>query len=167
MARALEVRSYDYVNHPYAKVREALVRDALGVFRSATKAASSRAHDLASALRIQVGGVEIQKDIVIAVRSTAEARSPALDTLVTTIELEWEAAKSPRLFPLMRAQLQVYALTATETQLDFAGHYDPPLGPLGKVIDAVLGRKIAEASVHQFLADVAAFMRRTLSGAKA
>ena len=163
MARNLEVRSYDYVNHPYDKVRALLVRDALGVFRSATKAASSRAHDVASALRVQVAGLEIQKDIVIEVRSSSEKRNPALDTMVTTIVLEWEAAKSPRLFPLMRGELMVYALTATETQLDFQGKYDPPLGPLGKVIDAVLGRRIAEASVHQFLSDVAAWMRRTLS----
>ena len=163
MARALEVRSYDYVNHSYAKVRDALVRDAIGVFRSATKAASSRAQDVASALRVQVAGVEIQKDIVIEVKSTVEKRNPALDAMVTHIQLEWEAAKTPRLFPLMRGELKVYALTATETQLDFHGKYEPPLGALGKVIDAVLGKKIAEASVHQFLSDVAEYMRRTLA----
>jgi hypothetical protein len=31
-----EIRSYDYVNHPYAKVREALVADPAGIFRAAT-----------------------------------------------------------------------------------------------------------------------------------
>lgn len=163
MTRALETRSYDYVNHPYAKVRDALSRDALGVFRAATKAASSRAENLAAALRVQVAGLEIQKDIVIAVKSTQERPSPALGTTVLHIELEWEAANAPRLFPLMRAELKVYALTASETQLDLEGHYEPPLGALGKVIDAVLGRRLAEASVHQFLADVAAYMRRTLA----
>lgn len=163
MARPQEIRSYDYVNHPYDKVRDLLTRDAVAVFRAATKAASSRAHDVASALRVQIGGIEIQKDIVIAVKHTAERRSPALDTMVTHIELEWEAAQSPRLFPLMRAELKVYALTASETQLDLEGHYEPPLGALGKVIDAMLGRRIAEASVHQFLTDVAAYMRKALA----
>ena len=162
-ALALEVRSYDYVNHPYAKVRDALTRDAVGVFRSATRSASSRAHDVASALRVQIAGMEIQKDIVIEVRSVVEKRNAALDTMVTHIQLEWEAAKSPRLFPLMKAELKVYALTATETQLDFHGKYEPPLGALGKVIDAMVGKRIAEASVHQLLSDVGAYMRRTLS----
>ena len=162
MAQSHEIHSYDYVNHPYPRVREVLARDALAVFRAATKAASSRAHDVVSALRIQIAGVEIQKDIVIAVKRIDERPSPALGTMVTHIELEWEAAQSPRLFPLMRAELQVYALTASETQLDLAGHYEPPLGALGKVIDAMLGRRIAETSVKQFLTDVADYMRRTL-----
>ncbi|HEX5051464.1 MAG TPA: hypothetical protein VFZ65_06800 [Planctomycetota bacterium] len=166
MLRPQAIHSYDYVNHPYEQVRGALSRDALAVFRAATKAASSRAHDVASALRIQVAGVEIQKDIVIAVKRTEEARSPALDTMVTQIDLEWEAAKTPRLFPLMRAQLKVYALTASETQLDLEGHYEPPLGAVGKVIDAMLGRRIAEASVHQFLTDVAEYLRRALPSKK-
>lgn len=157
-----QLRTYDYVNHPYAKVHEVLARDAAAVFRAATKAASSRAHEVAAALRIHVAGLEIQKDIVIEVKSIEQRQSAALGTLVTHIELQWEAAKSPRLFPLMRAELMVYALTATETQLDLDGHYDPPLGPLGKVVDAILGRRIAEASVRRFLVDVADYMRRTL-----
>jgi hypothetical protein len=38
-----EIRSYDYVNHPYAAVRDALVKDPAGVLRAATSAATSRA----------------------------------------------------------------------------------------------------------------------------
>jgi hypothetical protein len=162
MAPRREIRSYDYVNHPYQQVRDVLTRDALSVFRAATKSASSRAETVAAALRVQVAGLEIQKDIVIEVKRVEEQRSAALETMVTTIELAWAAAQSPRLFPLMRAELKVYALTASETQLDLEGHYEPPLGPLGKVIDAMVGRRIAEASVHQFLTDVAEYMRRTL-----
>jgi hypothetical protein len=40
----------------------------------------------------------------------------------------------------MRAALSLYALTATETQLDLEGDYQPPLGPLGRVVDAGRGR---------------------------
>ena len=42
---------------------------------------------------------------VVAVQSTVEKRNAALDTMVTHILLEWEAAKSPRLFPLMKGEL--------------------------------------------------------------
>jgi hypothetical protein len=62
----------------------------------------------------------------------------------------------------MRAELSVYPLTATETQLDFAGRYEPPLGALGSAMDAMVGHRIAEASVHRFLQDVAAYLRREL-----
>ena len=43
--------------------------------------------------------------------------------------LEWEAATMPRLFPLMKAELSIYPLTATETQMDFSGLYEPPSAP--------------------------------------
>lgn len=162
MARAREVRSYDYVNHPYERVRDALRGDALKTFRAATRAATDRAHDLAAALRVNIGGLQIARDIVIEVKKAVEERSQSLGVMVTRIELEWEAAESPRLFPLMRAELSVYPLSSTETQLDFLGHYDPPLGALGKAINAIVGHRLAEASVHRFLTDVATFLRATL-----
>jgi hypothetical protein len=162
MAKAREIRSFDYVNHPYEKVRDLLRKDALAVFRAATRAASTRAHDVAAALRVQVAGLELGREIVIAVESSEERHNPALATTVLRQTLRWEAAKSPRLFPLMHAELSVYALTATETQLDLLGNYEVPLGPLGKALDAVVGHRLAEASVHQFLADVAAFLRKSV-----
>jgi hypothetical protein len=68
----------------------------------------------------------------------------------------------PRLFPLMKAEISVYPLTATETQLDFSGLYEPPLGPLGKAANAIVGHRIAEVSVHRFVNDVAEYLRQAL-----
>ena len=53
----------------------------------------------------------------------------------------------------MTAVLAVYPLTATETQLDFSGQYDPPLGAVGDAVDALVGHRIAEASVHRFVTE--------------
>jgi hypothetical protein len=64
----------------------------------------------------------------------------------------------------MSAELSVYPLTSTETQLDFLGHYEPPLSVLGGAIDAMVGHRIAEASVHRFIADIAQYLRHHLSG---
>jgi hypothetical protein len=77
--------------------------------------------------------------------------------------LEWEAATMPHLFPLMKAQLSIYPLTATETQLDFLGLYEPPLGLVGKAMNAVVGHRIAEVSVHRFISDVAGYLRQALA----
>ena len=49
MNRGREIRSYDYVNHPYERVREALTQNALTVFQSATKAAEAAPHKVAQA----------------------------------------------------------------------------------------------------------------------
>jgi hypothetical protein len=77
--------------------------------------------------------------------------------------LEWEAATMPRLFPLMNGELSVYPLTATETQLDFLGVYEPPFGAVGKAMNAIVGHRIAEVSVHRFVSDVAAYLRQALA----
>jgi hypothetical protein len=41
MSSGREIRCYDYVNHPYAQVRDALNKDALAIFQAATTAATS------------------------------------------------------------------------------------------------------------------------------
>ena len=48
MSKGREIHCYDYVNHPYEKVRGALSKDAPAVFQAATKAAASRAQSIAS-----------------------------------------------------------------------------------------------------------------------
>jgi hypothetical protein len=72
MSKGLEIRCYDYVNHPYEKVRDALRRDAINVFQ------------------------------------------------------------------------------------------EPPFGALGRAMNAVAGHRIAEASVHRFINDVADYLRKAL-----
>jgi len=162
MGKPHEIRCYDYVNHAYDSVRRALVADPLAVFQKATRAASSRANTVAIALRVDVAGVEVSKEVLVSVQQVTEEPARAKAPARTKILIEWEAAKSPRLFPFMRAELSVYALTATETQLDLLGHYEPPLGPLGSALDALVGHRIAEASVHRFLAAVATHLRSAL-----
>ena len=66
----------------------------------------------------------------------------------------------------MKAELSIYPMTSTETQLDFLGHYEPPLGPLGRAINAVAGHRIAEVSVHRFIDEVAEYLRKTLGATR-
>jgi hypothetical protein len=163
MSQGREIRCYDYVNHPYERVRDELSQDPLAVFQSATKTAASRARSVASQLRVDLGGIAVETDIRISVKNIAEKTAAAMSLPTTRLQLEWEAATMPRLFPLMKADLSVYPLTATETQLDFSGFYEPPLGPLGKAANAIAGHRIAEVSVHRFVSDVAEYLRQALA----
>lgn len=63
----------------------------------------------------------------------------------------------------MNGVLSIYKLTATETQLDFLGQYEPPLSLVGDALDAIIGHRIAEASVRRFTEDIARFLRAQLS----
>jgi hypothetical protein len=163
MSKACEIRSYDYVNHPYAQVRDALIKDAPAVFQAATKAASSRAESVASQLRVDIGGIGVEAEVRISVNTIEEKVSEAMSVPITKLQVEWEATKMPRLFPLMKAEISVYPLTGAETQLDFWGLYEPPLGALGKAVNAIAGHRIAEVSVHRFVGDVAAYLRQALA----
>jgi len=163
MSKGRELRCYDYVNHPYEQVRDALNKDALAVFQSATKAAASRARSVASELRVDIGGIGVEADIIISVKKIEEKGSDAMAGPVTRLQLEWQAAKVPTLFPLMKAELLIYPLTRTETQLDFSGLYEPPLGAVGKALNAIVGYRVAEVSVHHFVSDVAGYLRQALT----
>ena len=143
MSKGREIHCYDYVNHPYEQVRGALSKDAPAVFQSATKAAASRAQSIASELRIDIGGIGIEADIRVSVKKIEVRPRATMSRPATRLQLEWRAARTPRLFPLMKADLSIYPLTATETQLDFKGLYEPPLGPLGKALNAMVGHRIA------------------------
>lgn len=163
MSTGREIRSYDYVNHPYERVRKALSQNALTVFQSATKAAASRAQSVAAELHVDFGGIGVKTDIQIIVKGIEERVPDASSTAATRLQLEWEAATMPRLFPLMKAELSIYPLTSTETQLDFSGIYEPPFGAVGKTMNAIVGHRIAEVSVHRFVGDVAAYLRQVLA----
>lgn len=162
MSESRRIRSYDYVNHGYDQVRRALSTDPTAVFQSATKAATSRASSLASELKIDLAGITIGADIAILVKSVTDSQGTATVGPSTVIDLEWEAVKRPHLFPFMKGQLAIYPLTPTETQLDFSGIYEPPLGMVGSAMNSVIGHRIAESSVHRFVADVAQYLRATL-----
>lgn len=159
MSTAPEIRVYDYVNHGYEQVRALLTSDAVAVFQAATRAAASRARSVASQLRVDLGVVGIEADIRICVRNIVENGSAPPGARVTRLQLEWQAANMPGLFPVMNAELAIYPLTPSETQLDFSGDYKPPLGALGRTVDAIIGRRVAEATVHTFVSDVASYLR--------
>jgi hypothetical protein len=159
---SLKIRSYDYVNHPFDKVRDALSAHPLTVFQAATKTAAARANSLAAELRVDLAGVKLGADITIRVKDISHLPADGTSGPSSVIYLEWEAVNRPHLFPFMKAELAIYPLTATETQLDFSGAYEPPLGVLGSAMNAVAGHRIAESSVHRFVSDVAEHLRTSL-----
>ena len=88
---------------------------------------------------------------------TSPLGSPA-----TAVGLSWQAVRGAWLFPAMEATLSLYALSPTETQLDLQGVYRPPMGFFGSALDAVVGHRVAEASVLRFVQDIAEYLRAHL-----
>jgi hypothetical protein len=159
MTKGKPICVYDYVNKPYQEVRDQLVANGTDIFRKATKTAASQIGSLASELHVNLVGFELSADITIKLNSVRESEKPIGRGRVTSMKLEWEAARLPLLFPLMKAELLVYPLTATETQLELTGNYEPPLGFVGSAMDSAAGNRIAEASIQHFITDVAVYLR--------
>src|SRR5580765_2394116 len=103
-----EIRSFDYVNHPYSAVRDALVKDPAGVLRAATTAAASRARAVAAALHVNIGPLDIGTEITLTVGDISEQIHDAPASRVTRVPIEWSAAQLAALFPIMKAELSVY-----------------------------------------------------------
>lgn len=158
------IQLYGYIEQPYDRVCDELRSRATSVFHEATAGAVTRAAQVAAGLHVRLAGIEISRDIQVHVKSYVEYESRSERRM--TVELEWQSADLPSLYPVMRASLHVYPVSDTETQLDFHGQYEPPLGVLGKAINAVIGHRIAEASVHQFVQDVTSYLNEKLSHAK-
>lgn len=159
------IRCYEYVTAPYERVRDILRADALGLFQRATTAATARTQKVVASLRVHVGSLEVGTDAAIVVHGvTEDASAPGAHGPRTRLSLEWSATKAPGLFPVMKAQLAIYPLSAEETQLDFVGDYVPPGGVLGSAVDSIIGRRIAEAMVHEFVDNVADRLRKELNG---
>lgn len=159
-----EVRAFDYVNQPYEPVRDLIQREALSIFQRATRLAEDRSGDLVASLSVDLAGIKVSKDIAIEVGEVHETTHGKSElSRVTSVELTWQAADNPGLFPAMTAELKVYPLSFTETQVELTGTYDPPMGVLGSAVDAVVGHRLAEASVHRFVRAIVERLRQELS----
>jgi hypothetical protein len=164
MVQPHELRCYDYVNRPYTVVRDALRADLGGIFERATKSATGRAHALAANLKVDMGALEIGTDVAIEVLASEERdEGPVGRTRTTFVKLRWTAARAAALFPSMEAELIVYPLSKDETQIELHGRYTPPLGAIGSALDSLVGHRVADASVHRFVTDVASLLRGELA----
>jgi hypothetical protein len=160
MSQPSELKCYAYVNCPYETVRNALLARPLELLQRATTSAAERANALAASLRAGGAGVEIGVEVRIQVHGAREEEGVAGLSPVIRVSLGWEAARAPAVFPVMSAELSAWPLSSSETQLEIQGTYRPPLGLMGKAVDAVVGHRIAQASVHRLLEDIVEQLRR-------
>ncbi len=72
------------------------------------------------------------------------------------VGLRWEAiGVTAGLFPVLDGDLTLEPTSVDETQLALTGVYRPPFGLLGAALDAVVLRKVAEATIRSLVRSVA------------
>lgn len=145
--------NYTYLAEPFERIVGILEAEAADVLAEATSAAVAQANVLVGTMEARLGAFTIGRDVRIDVGPWQP-----LGARTIKLPLRWRAAEHPAIFPAMVGQLEVTALSShpAMTQVTFVGHYRPPVGLIGALGDALIGHRIAEASVHWFLEAVCA-----------
>ncbi len=73
----------------------------------------------------------------------------------TLLAFTWRATGVLPLFPELDADLEIRPAGLERTQLTLRGRYAPPGGSVGRGVDRLVLHRIAEATIHAFLADLA------------
>ena len=65
--------------------------------------------------------------------------------------INWSATGAELLFPRLNADLHISHLGGNQTTISLEGTYEPPMGSVGKVVDRILLRKVADATVKAWV----------------
>jgi hypothetical protein len=71
------------------------------------------------------------------------------------IPIHWSSAGADGLFPHLDGDLEIASLGEERSQLAMSARYDPPLGALGRAADRAALHLVAEATLKDFLDNVA------------
>lgn len=143
--------AYAYADVAYDDAIALLAEDPEGLLQSATDASVDHADQVVTRLELGVAGFEVGRDVVVELG----AFDP-VEHLRGVLPVHWEAADGDHLFPSVDATLELAALSFSPpmVQVTLAGVYHPPMGLVGRALDAVAHRA-AEAVIHRFVQDVA------------
>ena len=147
-----------HVDRAFESVRDTLLANPYYVFRHATAAAATHG----ARLHVSLGTLDVGANVEVQV--TTVDRDYAHVHPAARLVLAWQAATNPRLFPTMTATLLVVE-SAPGTKLDLHGSYVLPMGKVGDAIAAAGGQRLIEASVAQFLHEVAGWLEEELAEA--
>jgi hypothetical protein len=155
----------EYLERSSNAVIDLLRNDPQRVLQPSAFAAIEHAGELTSELHLELGGFDVSRRITIEIENVEIAVDDvrvAADS--ASFHLSWDATTRPALFPSMKAELEIAPMRRRPplTQLSLAAHYGPPLGVIGFVGDAVIGHRVAEATIHRFVYDLVDRIKQAL-----
>ena len=110
----------------------------------------------------RVAAIGLSKLVRVQVRELARTEKAA------GIALRWEAVgPGGGLFPVLDADVRLTPADEHVTLLSMAGSYRPQLGTLGQVLDQAILHRVAAATIHGFVTQIAARIDGGQSGGAA
>ena len=110
---------------------------------------SRRGLEMVARVGLPVGPIRLDREVTV----TVSAARQLGDTWV--IPIAWTPTSLQSMVPSVDGDLEVSALGPERTQLAISARYQPPLGWLGALTDRALMRRVAEATMKDFLDHVA------------
>ena len=95
------------------------------------------------------GGLAIDSDVAASFAPLADPQG-----LEHGVSFGWTPVGNDAL-PVFRGSLRITADSHKSSLVELDGEYEPPLGAVGKVFDAAVGRRIAEATGDELLKTIA------------
>jgi hypothetical protein len=131
----------------FAVARDRLASVARG---SALVSTAQEAYDQESASLVRVGAAGLSK------LARVQTRELAWDEESAGMAIRWEATGTgDALFPVLDADIRLAPAGDQVTVLRMAGSFRPPLGIPGQAADRAIRNRIAGATIHNFLRQVA------------
>ncbi|MBA2725714.1 MAG: hypothetical protein H0U53_06975 [Actinobacteria bacterium] len=96
-------------------------------------------------MRVQPEASRLTKEVEVVVGK------PRAQSKAVYVPISWRATGAESLFPWLDADLIVEAVGDTMTQVTLRGSYEPPLGPVGRLLDRALLHHLAESCVKNFM----------------
>jgi hypothetical protein len=148
------LRYYVELNLPAAQVKAALLDSPATWLPALVDGALKRAEPLLA--EVGAGRARLRVTKRVSVRFGEPVEFPSRLSLPMT----WEPGGW--LLPKLDAELELGPLAKSRTQLAISGRYEPPLGVVGRTVDRIALHRVAEATVKDFLDQVATVLQAPL-----
>lgn len=158
---ATNIRWQKRVNLPFDQVYKAFKCRDSEILQSATTNAADRTQQDALRLHTSIAGISVHRDVIVEIESRKEIIGESQPRMA--IDFSWRASHAASLFPTMNARLSILPV-GDHAQLDFRGDYEAPGGVVGQAIDAIIGERIAESSVRNFVDEIVNRLQEIIPG---
>ena len=138
------VRYYTFIAHPFNRVRRTLLDGPETWLPSVARGVNGDVSLVG--LGVAFRGTRFHKTA-----SMEFAQPIDQGPLRTSLPFRWKATAVPALFPTFDGDLQASQWHEDTTQLSLSANYQPPLGPVGLMLEKAALHMVAEALVKDFV----------------
>jgi hypothetical protein len=145
------VQLYNAVGEPFERIREVLVDGEVASLTAPRRLSMDWLHEGDATLEIEMAGVHLVKEVLFRVSDYIEVpgRLP-----MGRLQMSWEPTDNTELYPVVNADLEIEPIDRNRTMISLLASYVPPLGRVGRFVDRMAMRNVAQVALGRFFSDL-------------